>query len=129
MVAEGASLLKGAGDGDVGPSAILIDHIEPVAGIKFEAIDPIAVAPLSGLRGSLVCQVGMGGAAGTAGALQMTLNPCILLSKGTSHAYRKFSDCDLEAHGICSNGNPLSWSKLAGPSQMEIPPVPTGAGA
>ena len=105
-VNDGASLLKSAGDGDIGPSNIVMDHIEPMVGLKFEDISPLAIQGYSGRRGKLVVIVGKSGS-GVPGGLTITLDPCVGLVKGMSAGYRKNADSDIEFHGICSDGNPL----------------------
>ena len=132
---EGASMIKAAGDGDAGPTSMDIDFMEPVLAVKFEGIEPALLAPLTGIRGSVIAIIGQSGQVGTNGALQVTLNPMLTITKNTNSAFRKYSDSDVEFHGIFGNGtNPLSvtqitLSQAAGPpvdgdlAQMSGPPV------
>ena len=105
-VNDGSNLLKSAGDGDIGPTSIVLDHIEPTVGLKFEDISPLAIQGFSGRRGKLVVVVGKSGS-GTAGGITITLDPCVALVKGMSAGYRKNADSDIEFHGECAGGNPL----------------------
>ena len=105
-VNDGSSLLKSAGDGDIGPTNIVMDHIEPMVGLKFEDISPLAIQGYSGRHGKLVVVVGKSGS-GQPGGITITLDPCVCLVKGMSAGYRKNADSDIEFHGICSAGNPL----------------------
>ena len=113
-VADGASMIKGSGDGDAGPTSMDIDYMEPTMGVKFEDIEPALLAPLTGLRGSVVATIGKSGGVGTVGALVCTMGPMLTMTKTTNSAYRKYSDADVEFHGIFVGGvNPLTTTASA----------------
>ena len=129
-IAVNSSIMKASGDSDPGPSSIDMDYQEPVVSLKFEDIEAALIAPLDGKRGTVTAVVGLSGS--STGGMQIVLTPAVAITKQVSGAYRKYSDADMEFHGIFQDGaDPLTCTLLPGLSQATTPssaPAPAAAG-